>query len=416
MQERGDLVQDQEGLWVEGQALDWETLPARVEAVVAERVGRLAQPLQAALRVASVEGEVFTAEVVAQVQGTDEREMLGHLSRVLDRRHRLITAQSILRMDGQLLSSYRFRHILSQKSLYSSLDEVERVHLHEQVGTALEGLYGDQEQIASVAPQLARHFQEARIADKAIEYLRQAGVRAVQLSAYQEGIVHLTKGLDLLMTLPESPGRAQQELGLQLALGTAWIGPKGYGPEVKTAFTRARELSQELGKMTQLCRVLGELAVFHYVRAEYQRAREIAEETLSLAQEAGDPLLIALNHWCLGFIWFSLGDYTTTRSHLKHVIGYYNHEQHHRSLVFLRGSDAGISARSYDACCLWCLGYPDQALIKSQEAIALAREHVHPFTLADALCYGGCMFNAMRRDAPALKDYAEQLLRLSNEI
>ncbi|NIO72145.1 MAG: hypothetical protein GTN71_24750, partial [Anaerolineae bacterium] len=93
--------------------------------------------------------------------------------------------QSIQRMDGQLLSCYRFRHILFQRYLYSSLDEVERVHLHEQVGTALEGLYGAQEQvaaIAAIAPQLALHFQKARITEKAIDYLRQAGERAVQLS------------------------------------------------------------------------------------------------------------------------------------------------------------------------------------------------------------------------------------------
>jgi predicted ATPase len=127
------LVQDLEGRWVEGPALDWETLPARVEAVIAERIGRLSEPLQAMLRAASVEGEVFTAEVVAQVRAADEREMLGRLSGELDRRHRLIRAHSIVRMDGQLLSCYRFRHILFQKYLYNSLDEVERVHLHEQV-------------------------------------------------------------------------------------------------------------------------------------------------------------------------------------------------------------------------------------------------------------------------------------------
>ena len=97
LQERGDLVRDAEGRWIEGPALDWETLPARVEAVVAERIARLAQPLQAALRVASVEGEVFTAEVIAHVLDSAEGETLGQLSRVLDRRHRLIRTQSILR-------------------------------------------------------------------------------------------------------------------------------------------------------------------------------------------------------------------------------------------------------------------------------------------------------------------------------
>jgi predicted ATPase len=374
--------------------------------------------LRAALRVASVEGEVFTAEVVARVTATDEREMLGRLSGELDRRHRLIRTQSIQRMNGQLLSCYRFRHILFQKYLYSSLDEVERVHLHEQVGTALEGLYGAQEEIAAVAdiaPQLAWHFQEARVAEKAIHYLRQAGERAVQLSAYQEGVAHLTRGLALLMDPPDSPERAQQELALQLTLGIAWQATKGYGPEMERAFTRARELCQQTGKTSQLCQVLGKLSTIHYVRAEHQKARELAEEALSLAQRAKDPLHVAMGHWYLGFILFCLGEYTTARAHLEEMISFYEPQQHHRSFLFLRGSDAGLSALAYDACCLWCLGYPDQALSRSREVLALARELGHPFSRAEVLYFAGCMFNKMRRDAQALKDNAEELMPLSNE-
>jgi predicted ATPase len=69
----------------------------------------------------------------------------------------------------------------------------------------------------------------------------------------------------------------------------------------------------------------------------------------------------------------------------------------------------------YAACCLWCLGYPEQALKRSQEALALARELDHPLSLADVLCYAGCFLSEMRQDAQALKDYAEELIRLSNE-
>jgi predicted ATPase len=418
LQDRGDLVQNQEGIWIEGPALDWETLPVRVEAVIAERIDRLDQPLRAALRVASVEGEVFTAEVVAQVQATDEQEMLGHLSSELDRRHRLIRAQSILRMDGQLLSSYRFQHILFQRYLYSSLDKVERVHLHEKVGTALEALYRAEEKssaVADIAPQLARHFQEARIVDKATQYLCQAGERSVQLSAYEEAIAHLTKGLAYLTELPDSPKHAQQELELQIALGTALIGPKGYGSEVKKAYTRARELCQQLGKTSQLSRVLGELAVFHYVRADPQKARDLAEEALSLAQQADDPLLVAISHWYLGFIWFSLGEYLTARKHLKQTISFYEPKQHHHPFISLRGSDAGIGALAYDACCLWCLGYPDQALSRSQQALSLARELDHHFSLVDVLSYAGCMFHAMARNGEALKEDGAELKRLSHD-
>ncbi|MGD2157802.1 MAG: AAA family ATPase, partial [Anaerolineales bacterium] len=414
MQERGDLVQDQMGRWVEGPSLDWDTMPARVEAVIAERIGRLRQPLQAVLQAASVEGEVFTAEVVAQVMETDERGLLKHLSGELDRRHHLIRAESIRRSGGQLLSNYRFRHILFQKYLYSSLDEVERVHLHERVGNALEGLYTAQDERPDVALQLARHFEEAGIPFKAIQYLHQAGERAVQLSAYQEGIAPLSRGLELLHLLPHSPERDQQELKLQLSFVKAWR-YQGPNPQSKKAINRARELCQRLGETDQLSRVLGELALYHYVRAEHQEAFEIGSEALSLAQQAKEPVLEAEGHWFLGFINFCLGDYLTARTHFKEVLSFYDPEQHHRSLVSLRGVDSGPSAMAYDACALWCLGYPDQALERSQEALALARGFDHPFTLADVLCYAGCMFNQMRGDPIALQENAEALIQLAGE-
>jgi predicted ATPase len=311
------------------------------------------------------------------------------------------------------------------------LDEVERAHLHEAVGTSLEAMYIDQMEetaaiaaiaaIASVAPQLAWHFEEAGIADKAISYLRQAGEGAVRLSAYEEGIAHLTKGLALLMALPD-PGtedqrleRAQQELALQLALGTAWVGRKAYGPQAESAYTRARELCQQLGETSHLCLVLGRLSISHYVRSEHQKARELAEEALSLAQRTQDPLHVALGHRYLGAILLCLGEYTAARAHLEQMISFYEPEQHHRALVSLRGSDSGTSALAYDALCLWCLGYPEQASRRSQEALALARELGHPFSLADVLCYAGGMLGELRRDAQALVAYAEELKPLAQK-
>ncbi|MGB3712865.1 MAG: tetratricopeptide repeat protein, partial [Candidatus Promineifilaceae bacterium] len=345
----------------------------------------------------------------------DERQIVQRLSSELDRRHRLVRAQVIERLGSRRVSRYRFRNYLFQKYLYDNLDQVERAYLHEDVGNALEGMYGDQaSEIAAIAPQLARHFQEAGIAEKAVHYLRQAGERAVQLSAYQEGIAHLTKGLALLMAQPDSRERARQELALQLSLGVAWMVTDSAVAEMGKAYTRARELCQQTGQTSQLCRILGQLAIRHYVRAEHQRARELGEEALNLAQQAEDPLLMALSHWRLGFVLFGLGEYTAARAHLEQMISFYEPQHHHR-LVFLSGVDAGVSALAYDACCLWCLGYPEQALKQSQEALALARELDHPFSLADVLNFAGCMFNEMRRDAQSLKGNSEELMRLANE-
>jgi tetratricopeptide (TPR) repeat protein len=416
LQERGDLTRDSEGYWIEGPSLDWVTLPVRVEAAIQERIGRLPELLQAALAVASIEGEVFTAEVLARVRAVDKQKMLEYLSSELDRRHHLVQAQSIQRVDGNPLSRYRFRHILFQKYLYGSLDEVERVHLHERVGTALEELYGDQVESAASAVQMARHFEEAKITEKVTHYLHNAGIRALQLSAYQDGVAHLTRGLVLLGNQPVSSERARRELDLLLALGLAWGAAQGgQSVEAKEAFTRARELCQEVGNTSQMVQVLGGLVVWHYVQGELHQARELAEEALGLAQNAGEPLLILLCHWFLGFVEFCLGEHLVALEHLRYALDTYEPREHHHSLVSLRGSDAGLGAMAYEACCLWCLGYPEQANKRSEEALALAQELGHPFSSADVLFHAGCLFHSMRRDADSLETTAEELMRLSQE-
>ena len=237
MQERGDLVQDQEGWWVEGPALDWETLPARVEAVIAERIGRLPGPLRDLLTVASVEGETFTAEVVARVRGTDEGETVRFLSDMLDRKHRLVGARGIRQLDGQRLSRYRFRHILFQKYLYNRLDPVERAHLHQAVGTMLEALYAEGAEatatIEAGAAQLARHFEAAGLVEKAVEYLRQAGERAQGLYANEEAIGFFRRALALLEATRPAEFSIRWEQGtaarLHEHLGDvlAWTGDHG---------------------------------------------------------------------------------------------------------------------------------------------------------------------------------------------
>ena len=409
MQERRDVVKDKDGCWIEGETLDWETMPARVEAVIAERIERLPDSLQSTLKVASVQGVEFYAEVVARVLGTEEREIVQRLSSELDRKHRLIRAQAIERLGSHPLSSYRFRHSIFQKYLYDRLDPVERTYLHEDVGSLLEDFYRDQAQETTAsAVQLARHYQEANIPEKAVKYLYQAGEKAVQLSAYQEGITHLMRGLELLNTLPESIERDELELGLQLSLGKAWLP----APDSNQAYTRSRELCLKLGKTSLLCRVLGELSIFHYVKAEYHMARQLEEEALSLAQQTDDQMMVAISHWYLGFVAFALGEFATALDHLKQTIAYYDPQRHHNPMVVLRGSDVGTSAMAYAACALWCLGYPDQALKLTEESIALARELDHVFSLVEVLLFSGCILSAMRRDWSALNKYSKQMMDL----
>ncbi len=413
MQERGDLVQDEQGRWRESQALNWRTLPARVEAVIAERVNRLPQPLQEILTAASVEGEIFTAEVVAQVQGGEPQEIVHRLGNQLERVHRLVQAESTRRLADRCLSQYRFRHFLVQQYLYQQLDPAERMYLHEAVGLALERLH--QLDLDEIVVQLAHHFQEAGLTGKAVDYLGRAGERAVRLSANEEAITHFSRALALLAALPDSPGRARQEIDLQLGLAVSYLAGRGYGaPEVGCAYVRAQELCQQMGQTAQLFPVLWVTHSFYGIRAEFQQARDLAERFFSLAGQTQDPLLLAQAHYMLGHTRFCMGELVPAQAALEQMITFYDPRQH-QGLASTYGHDIGVDSLAWSSWALWLLGYPDRAWQRSQQALALASDLAHPLTQACALGFASMIVYNCRRNAKMIQDLAEDCLRLSTE-
>jgi len=121
-----------------------------------------------------------------------------------------------------------------------------------------------------------------------------------------------------------------------------------------------------------------------------------------------------LCHWYLGFILFCLGEFPEALKYLRRVTEVYNYEQHHEIFLQVRGSDAGIGAMAYESCCLWCLGYPDQALKRSQETLKLGLKSAHPFSLADAHTFAGCVLHSMRRDGINLEKEANALIQIAD--
>lgn len=240
MQVRGDLARDDEGRWIEGPTLDWKTLPARVEAVIAERVGRLEADLRDILAVASVEGETFTAQVVARVQGMSERPLLGALSQDLERRHHLVQAQGEVRVNGYFLSRYRFTHTLFQQYLYNTFGPGERRLLHGEVAAALQDLY--QEEGEQITVQLARHYAEAGQVEYAVDYLLRAGDRARDLYAFREAIDFYQRALAFLKEEGDYEGAARtlMKLGLTYHLDFSF-------PRAREAYREGFTLWQQVG-------------------------------------------------------------------------------------------------------------------------------------------------------------------------
>jgi predicted ATPase len=307
---------------------------------------------------------------------------------------------------------YIFKHALTHEVAYNSLLGERRQTLHERAGQAIEDLFGGR--LDEHLSELAHHYGHSRNTEKAIEYSRLAGERAVKLSANVEAISHLSRGLELLKTLPDTPRRTQQELALQVALGVPLRAVRGLAaPEVGRAYGRARELCEQVGETPEWVPVLRGLWEFYELRAEYKTAFDRAEELLRLAERVQDRALLLISHDALGDTSFWVGEFPAARAHLEEGVRLYDVEQH-RSHAFLHGYDSGVACLCFGAYALWFLGYPDQALRRAGEAITLARGLDHKFSLVHALHFSAQLHH-YRRECQVARDQSAEVLRISIE-
>jgi len=181
--------------------------------VIEERFLRLPEDLKEILRVASIEGEIFTAQVVAKMLGLDERTLYGALG-LLSREHRLVSEHEVREQARGSLVRFAFRHTMFQEYIYHLIGGGERRRLHAVTGDTLEALYApDSENLAGI---LAYHFSQGGEREKAVKYLLRAGDRARTVHAYPEAIADYQKALGFLegQGTPETTARTLLKLGL----------------------------------------------------------------------------------------------------------------------------------------------------------------------------------------------------------
>lgn len=401
-----------EGQWrLQGEVTAIESwTPESLQQMIEKQIERLSAVERRVLEAASVAGAKFSAAAVAAGTEIAIEEIEARCSD-LARREQFLRARGTAEWpDGTVATRYGFLHALYQDVVYGRLTPRQQQRLHQQIGERVEQAYG--EQAREIAAELALHFEQGRDYRRAIQYLQQAGENAVRRSAHQEAIILLTKGLELLPLLPDTPERTKQELTLQISLGTPFIAMRGYGAsEVGKVYTRARKLCEQVGTTPQRWQVLNGLRVFHISRGELQTASDLAEQIMYLAQSEQKPDLLMVGHIVLGESLYRIGEWAPARDHFERAITLYDPRRSRPSFAWVDGK---VPALSYVAFALWMLGYPDQAIRKSQEALIRARELSHPFSLAFAL-HWAAVLHLNLREARTTQEQAEMLIALSTE-
>jgi TOMM system kinase/cyclase fusion protein len=379
-------------------------IPATLHDSLMARLDRLAT-VKGLAQLGATLGREFSYELLQAVAPWDEDTLHRGLQQ-------LVEAELVYQRGMPPQATYTFKHALIQDAAYQSLLRSTRQQYHQQVAQVLEARFPE---TCQVQPELlAHHYTQAGLMAQALPYWQSAGRRAIERSGNIEAIGHLTQGLEVLQILPDTPERTQRELTLQTALGVPLLATKGFGaPEVERVYGRARELCRQVGETPQLFPALWGLWWFYEARPQLQTARELAEQLLTLAQRQQDPALLLQAHRAMGQTMLWLGELGAARTYLEQGIAIYDPQQHH-SLAFRYGQDPGVGLRNFAAHALWYLGYPDQALERMHEAVALARELSHPFSLAFALDQTAWL-HQYRREAQLTQEWAEADITLSSE-
>jgi predicted ATPase len=380
------------------------TIPATLQDSLMARLDRLVIAKTVA-QYAAVMGRHFAYDLLVMVSQLDAATLQHELGR-------LVEAEIVYQRGVPPHATYVFKHALVQDAAYESLLKSTRQQYHQRIAYVLEERFPD---TAETQPELlAHHYTEAALTEKAVYCWYRAGQRAIERSAHVEAINHLRTGLASLQTLPETQERVQREVDMLIALGASLLATKGYAaPEVAQPYIRAQHLCEHLGNPPQLFSILRGLWSYYNVRAEYQTAHALGEQLLDFAQHAQDSAMLLEAHRALGSTLFLTREPASGHAHFTQGIALYNPQQL-RASTFLYGDDSGVICHSFSACTLWYLGSPDQGLTRSHEALTLAQQSAHPFSLGFALALTA-IIHQYRREVRAAQERAEATISLAME-
>jgi tetratricopeptide (TPR) repeat protein len=371
-------------------------IPPTVQAILASRIDRLPLETKDLLQTLAVIGREFPTSLIRAVVAKSEDE----LNRILND---LQLSEFIYEQPAPGEVEYTFKHALTQEVAYNSVLVERRKVLHERAAEGIETLFAGR--LDEHLGDLARHYSHGRNVGKAVTYLLLAGQQAARRSAYAEAVRHLNSGLELLSSLPEGRERARRELQLLLPLMQSLRWAKPGSPETSRVLLRAREICTLVGEETELFAVAQGLLWNNLIRLDLPKARELAEQLLSLANAAGEMTKRMVAHGGMGLALLLSGEFAAARQHFEHASPRLDWEQCEFFEAFYP---------CFGAWPLWALGYADQAVKWNHDALDLAEALSRPALLANAL-HVAAAFHMYLRDPSMAQKRAEAATAIAIE-
>src|SRR5262245_7369025 len=380
------------------------SVPATLQASLVARLDRLGPTPKAVAQIGAVLGREFAYELIKPVAQHDEGELQAALDQLSDAG--LLFCRGIAPH-----TFYLFKHAMVQDAAYGMLLRSRRQELHARVAAVLEKRFAD---VVERQPELlAHHLTGAGNIERAVDQWMKAGQHAAARLAHVEAIAHFERGLAGLAALPQCQTRDRTEVELQLARGLSLFTVEGFGSaEAAGAYARARELAEQLGNPRHQFTAVYGLWQSANGTGMIRDCRRLSDRLLQLTTRESDVGLRLQGHHSAWPTCLFSGDPVSAREHCDAGRRLYDPEQHHSHSLLYGGHDPGSCARYMGALIYWLLGYPQQALTLSTEAVAMGERLAHPLTLEVALLF--CAMLHLDRGEPDLAlrrlDAAEKLV------
>jgi class 3 adenylate cyclase/predicted ATPase len=379
-------------------------LPVSLRGSLMARLDQLGQAKRIA-QYASVIGREFSLRQVAEVSGLRAESLRSELER-------LVRSELIYQFGLVPDPTYAFKHALVQEAAHDSLLLKERRNLHLRAAKALQM---QSPQLAETQPELlAHHYSQAGDVESAAQFWMIAGKRSIERCAFLEATSHLRKVLGILAGVPSSPERDEQELDVQMAIGSAITATSGYAaPEAGEAFDHALRLCRKLDRPQKLFATLYGVGGFHLMRTELDKTQQIGKEILAHAEAYGDATAKLLGLRLLAGTLFLRGDLLGARDHLHQVLALYDVDKH-ASMISLNSEDYLTTGLAYLSMVNTLLGNLNEAVEASDRSLAHSQQLGHLYSFAYAMSF--CQFmHQLRRETASVRKRTAELIELSRE-
>jgi tetratricopeptide (TPR) repeat protein len=274
-------------------------VPARVQSVLAARIGRLAPDDRGLLLTAAVIGKDVPLPLLQLVTDRSAEQLRESLAR-------LQSAELLYATRLDPAAEYTFKHALTHEVAYGGLLREQQRVLHARITEAIERLAP--ERVAEQAEQLAHHALRGELLEKAVHYLRQAAVKAAARSALRDARTRFEQALGVVEALPENPSTLEQGFDLRLELRQVLIQLGEY----RLSLERLRE-AEALAERLRDDRRRGQVYAFILTSlsliGELDEALASGARALAIAGTMGDLRLRILTTTYLAQVQFFRGEY-----------------------------------------------------------------------------------------------------------